>query len=36
MSELTQLGVKEIRHGVAAGDFSAREAAEAFNTVPFR
>ncbi|MFN6936252.1 MAG: amidase, partial [Tsuneonella sp.] len=31
MSELTELGVKAIRDGVAAGDFSAREVAEAFN-----
>jgi len=31
MSDLTQLGVKAIREGVAAGDFSAREVAEAFN-----
>ncbi len=30
-NELTQLGVKAIRDGVAAGDFSAREVAEAFN-----
>jgi aspartyl-tRNA(Asn)/glutamyl-tRNA(Gln) amidotransferase subunit A len=30
-SELTALGVKEIRDGVASGDFSAREVAEAFN-----
>lgn len=29
--ELTQLGVKAIRDGVAAGDFTAREVAEAFN-----
>ncbi|WP_370032793.1 Asp-tRNA(Asn)/Glu-tRNA(Gln) amidotransferase subunit GatA [Qipengyuania mesophila] len=32
MSELTQLGVKAIRDGVAGGDFTAREVAEAFNT----
>ena len=31
MSEFTQLGVKAIRDGVAAGDFTAREVAEAFN-----
>ncbi len=31
MSELTDLGVKAIRDGVAAGDFSAREVAEALN-----
>ena len=31
MSELTDLGVKAIRDGVAAGDFTAREVAEAFN-----
>ncbi len=31
MSELTQLGVKAIRDGVAGGDFTAREVAEAFN-----
>jgi aspartyl-tRNA(Asn)/glutamyl-tRNA(Gln) amidotransferase subunit A len=30
-SELTRLGVKAIRDGVAAGDFTAREVAEAFN-----
>ncbi|WP_305098158.1 Asp-tRNA(Asn)/Glu-tRNA(Gln) amidotransferase subunit GatA [Croceibacterium aestuarii] len=30
-AELTNLGVKAIRDGVAAGDFSAREVAEAFN-----
>ncbi|NVD45440.1 Asp-tRNA(Asn)/Glu-tRNA(Gln) amidotransferase subunit GatA [Altererythrobacter sp. HHU K3-1] len=29
--ELTQLGVREIRDGVASGDFTAREIAEAFN-----
>jgi aspartyl-tRNA(Asn)/glutamyl-tRNA(Gln) amidotransferase subunit A len=31
MSEVTDLGVKAIRNGVAAGEFSAREVAEAFN-----
>jgi len=31
MGDLTQLGVKAIRDGVAAGDFTAREVAEAFN-----
>lgn len=31
MTELTHLGVREIRDGVIAGDFSAREVAEAFN-----
>jgi aspartyl-tRNA(Asn)/glutamyl-tRNA(Gln) amidotransferase subunit A len=31
MSELTDLGVKAIRDGVAGGDFTAREVAEAFN-----
>ena len=31
MTEITDLGVKAIRDGVAAGDFSAREVAEAFN-----
>ena len=31
MTELTNLGVKAIRDGVAAGDFTAREVAEAFN-----
>jgi aspartyl-tRNA(Asn)/glutamyl-tRNA(Gln) amidotransferase subunit A len=31
VSDLTELGVKAIRNGVAAGDFSAREVAEAFN-----
>ena len=30
-NDLTELGVKAIRDGVAAGDFSAREVAEAFN-----
>jgi aspartyl-tRNA(Asn)/glutamyl-tRNA(Gln) amidotransferase subunit A len=30
-SDLTQLGVKAIRDGVAAGEFTAREVAEAFN-----
>jgi aspartyl-tRNA(Asn)/glutamyl-tRNA(Gln) amidotransferase subunit A len=31
MTALTDLGVKAIRDGVAAGDFTAREVAEAFN-----
>ncbi|MEM6908912.1 MAG: Asp-tRNA(Asn)/Glu-tRNA(Gln) amidotransferase subunit GatA [Pseudomonadota bacterium] len=31
MTDFTQLGVKAIRDGVAAGDFTAREVAEAFN-----
>ena len=31
MSDLTNLGVKAIRDGVAAGEFTAREVAEAFN-----
>jgi len=31
MTELTNLGVKDIRDGVAAGTFTAREVAEAFN-----
>ncbi|MGB7418743.1 MAG: Asp-tRNA(Asn)/Glu-tRNA(Gln) amidotransferase subunit GatA [Erythrobacter sp.] len=31
MSELTQLGVQAIRDGVARGEFTAREVAEAFN-----
>jgi len=31
MSDLTELGVAAIRDGVARGDFSAREVAEAFN-----
>ena len=31
MSELTDLGVRQIRDGVAAGEFTAREVAEAFN-----
>jgi len=31
MSDLTQLGVKAIREGVAGGEFTAREVAEAFN-----
>ncbi|MGD9664036.1 MAG: Asp-tRNA(Asn)/Glu-tRNA(Gln) amidotransferase subunit GatA [Novosphingobium sp.] len=31
MTNLTDLGVKAIRDGVSAGDFSAREVAEAFN-----
>ena len=30
-TELTQLGVREIRDGVANGDFTAREVAESFN-----
>ncbi|HTI31782.1 MAG TPA: Asp-tRNA(Asn)/Glu-tRNA(Gln) amidotransferase subunit GatA [Sphingomonas sp.] len=30
MSELTELGIAQIRDGVAAGDFSAREVAQAF------
>ncbi|MFP5330700.1 MAG: amidase family protein, partial [Alphaproteobacteria bacterium] len=30
-NELTNFGVKAIRDGVAAGDFTAREVAEAFN-----
>ena len=32
MTDLTDLGVKAIRDGVAAGEFTAREVAEAFNT----
>ncbi|MEM1052376.1 MAG: amidase, partial [Pseudomonadota bacterium] len=32
MTDLTNLGVKAIRDGVAAGDFTAREVAEQFNT----
>ena len=32
MTDLTQLGVKAIRDGVAAGDFTAREVAESFNS----
>jgi aspartyl-tRNA(Asn)/glutamyl-tRNA(Gln) amidotransferase subunit A len=32
MSEITDLGVAEIRDGFREGDFSAREVAEAFNT----
>ena len=28
MTEITELGVKAIRDGVAAGDFTAREVAE--------
>lgn len=32
-NELTNLGVKAIRDGVQAGDFTAREVAEAFNAV---
>src|SRR5687767_3872464 len=31
MTDLTNLGVKAIRDGVAAGEFTAREVAEAFN-----
>ena len=31
MSELTDLGIRQIRDGVAGGDFSAREVADAFN-----
>ena len=31
MTDITDLGVKAIRDGVAAGDFTAREVAEAFN-----
>ncbi|NQX95267.1 MAG: Asp-tRNA(Asn)/Glu-tRNA(Gln) amidotransferase subunit GatA, partial [Erythrobacter sp.] len=31
MTDLTELGVKAIRDGVAGGDFTAREVAEAFN-----
>ena len=31
MTDLTSLGVKEIRDGVRAGDFTAREVAEKFN-----
>jgi aspartyl-tRNA(Asn)/glutamyl-tRNA(Gln) amidotransferase subunit A len=31
MTDLTDLGVKAIRDGVSAGDFTAREVAEAFN-----
>ncbi|MFN4114015.1 MAG: Asp-tRNA(Asn)/Glu-tRNA(Gln) amidotransferase subunit GatA [Sphingomonadaceae bacterium] len=31
MTDLTNLGIKAIRDGVAAGDFTAREVAEAFN-----
>ena len=31
MTDLTDLGVKAIRDGVAAGDFTAREVAESFN-----
>ncbi|MXP25738.1 Asp-tRNA(Asn)/Glu-tRNA(Gln) amidotransferase subunit GatA [Altererythrobacter indicus] len=31
MTELTELGIKAIREGVKAGDFSAREVAEGFN-----
>ncbi len=32
MTELTNLGIKAIRDGVAKGDFTAREVAEGFNT----
>ncbi|MCI4578712.1 amidase family protein, partial [Escherichia coli] len=31
MTDLTKLGVKAIRDGVAAGDFTARDVAEGFN-----
>ena len=31
MTDFTQLGVKDIRDGVATGDFTAREVAESFN-----
>jgi len=31
MTDLTELGVKALRDGIASGDFTAREAAEAFN-----
>ena len=31
MTDLTNLGVKAIRDGVAGGDFTAREVAEAFH-----
>ncbi|WP_019516851.1 Asp-tRNA(Asn)/Glu-tRNA(Gln) amidotransferase subunit GatA [Sphingomonas sp. Mn802worker] len=31
MSDLTDLGIRQIRDGVASGNFSAREVAEAFN-----
>ena len=31
MAGVTDLGVKAIRDGVAAGEFTAREVAEAFN-----
>ena len=31
MTDLTELGVKALRGGIATGDFTAREAAEAFN-----
>ena len=31
MTDVTELGVAAIRDGVAKGDFSAREVAEAFN-----
>ena len=33
-TSLTDLGVRSIRDGVAAGDFSAVEVAEAFNASP--
>ena len=32
MSDILDLGVKDIRDGVAKGDFTAREVADAFNT----
>ena len=32
MTDLTQLGIKPLRDGVAAGEFTAREVADAFNT----
>ncbi|MEL7198913.1 MAG: Asp-tRNA(Asn)/Glu-tRNA(Gln) amidotransferase subunit GatA [Pseudomonadota bacterium] len=31
MTDLTELGVKDIRDGIASGDFTAREVAESFN-----
>ena len=31
MTDLTELGIKALRDGIASGDFTAREAAEAFN-----
>jgi aspartyl-tRNA(Asn)/glutamyl-tRNA(Gln) amidotransferase subunit A len=31
MTDLTQLGIKPLRDGVASGEFTAREVAEAFN-----